>query len=153
MEFHANSLTAFDSTVQGNPVVVGGVGYGSAGKRFRVGGAGGGGFLFDSSMNVNYGMGYGGVIADYAITPWLGAGVLIGGGGYAVSKVLTETETQTTLEKISSGGFVLFYPMITAEIQLKKNVVSAQFKLGYFLPNNSRLHSFTIGMTMLFGRI
>ena len=151
-EFHTNSLSSFDPDIEGNALVVGGVGFGAAGKKFRIGGGGGGGFLWDASSDVSFGMGYGGVIAEYEVTHWLSTAILIGGGGYAIAKILSETETQTTFEKVSSGGFVLFYPQVNIEVPLK-GFMSLTGKIGYFLPNNSRLHSFTVGLALLFGKL
>jgi len=151
-EFHTGSLAAFDPTISGNAFVVGGVGYGAAGKTFRLGGAGGGGFLWDSSVDVDFGMGYGGVIGEYVVTKWLNVQMIIGGGGYSIAKVTEQTETTTTLEKISSGGFVLFYPSITFEVNIKKFLTLAG-KVGYFLPDDSRLHTLTLGMSLMLGKM
>lgn len=149
-EYHTNSLSSFDPRISGNAFVIGGVGYGSLGKSFRLGGGGGGGFLWDSSNDVSYGMGYGGAIGQYLVAPWMSFQMMIGGGGFSVARVITQTDTTTTLEKISAGGFVLFYPSVCFEVNLRK-FLSLSAKLGYFLPNNAKLHSFTLGLTLLLG--
>jgi len=151
-EYHFNSVASFDPALSGNPLVIGGVGFGYAAKNFRLGGGGAGGFLWNPSENIQFGMGYGGAIGEYLLTPWLAARLLIGGGGYAVAKVVTQTDTTTTLAKLSSGGFVLFYPSVVAEIPVQ-NWFKVGVTLGYFLPNVAKLQSLTMGLNFLFGKI
>lgn len=151
VEYHANSLTNFDSGVAGSPIIIGGVGFAWATAKFRLGGGGGGGFLWNGSDNLHFGLGYGGVVGEYVIAPyWLNARLMIGGGGYAVAKITTETDATRVVQKINSGGFILFHPSINAEIKIY-NWVSIDFMAGYFLPNIGRLHSFTVGINLLFG--
>jgi len=152
LEYHSSSLSKFDPTLVGNPVVIGGAGYGFASKVFRIGGGGGGGFLWDAGDSVNFGMGYGGAIGEYQISTWLTARLMIGGGGYSIAKVLTETDTTRVVEKVSSGGFLFFYPSLAAEMPLD-GWVNIAFHLGYFLPNVSKLHSFTVGIHLVFGKL
>jgi len=133
-------------------VVIGGVGFGYASKTFRIGGGGGGGFLWQGSENANFGLGYGGAIGEYTVTEWLNARLLVGGGGYSIARVLSETNSQSTVQKISSGGFVLFYPSLVAEVKLQGWVYLA-FNLGYFLPNISKLQSLTLGLNLMFGKL
>ncbi len=151
-EYHVAPLSSFSPNLSGNAVVIGGVGYGTLGKNFRIGGGGGGGFVWDASLEVEFGMGYGGVIGEYSITNWMKVNMLIGGGGYSLARILSKTESTTTLEKIASGGFVLFYPGISFEIEVKKFLFLST-KIGYFLPGDARLHSFTLGFTLLIGTI
>lgn len=102
VQFHVKPLSAFDPLLGGNIMVVGGKGIGVVAKNFRLGGAGGGGFAWGAGENVSFGMGYGGVLSEYTITPWMTASMLVGGGGFAVSRIVAETTTSTTFEKISS---------------------------------------------------
>jgi hypothetical protein len=152
IEAHLKSLAAFDPALSGNTMVVGGKGIGAAGKYFRLGGAGGGGFAWGAGENVSFGMGYGGVLTELTVTKWLTASMIVGGGGYAISRIVSETETTTTFEKVSSGGFVLFYPGIQAEIKLPGYMTLAA-TLGYFLPTVSRLQSVTVGLSLLMGKL
>lgn len=133
-------------------MVVGGKGVGTLAKNFRLGGAGGGGFAWGAGDNVSFGMGYGGVIAEYSLTSWMSASMLVGGGGFAVSRITSETISTTTYEKISAGGFVLFYPSIDFEVKVRP-YISIVGNLGYFLPTNTRLHSVTLGVSVLMGKI
>lgn len=151
VEYHFSSMSNFDPSISGNPIFLGGVGFGFAAKNFRLGGGGAGGFLWNPSGNVQFGTGYGGVVGEYTLAPWLNARLLIGGGGYAVAKVLTDTDTTTTLQKLGSGGFVLFYPSVSAEFPLDANIKVA-VNAGYFLPNITQLESFTVGINFLFGK-
>lgn len=153
MEYHSSSLGSFDSELVGNTVFLGGVGYGAAGKEFRIGGGGAAGFVWDGGSNIDYGVGYGGIVGEYEVSPWLNVGLMVGAGGYSISKIIAQTNSQVTFQKIASGAFVLFYPTVTAEVKLKKGWLSLGAKVGYFLPNESRLHSFTLGITLLFGKM
>lgn len=152
LQFHMKPLSSFDPLLSGNIMVVGGKGMGNIARNFRLGGGGGGGFAWGAGDNVSFGMGYGGVVGEYSITSWLTAGMLIGGGGYAISRVTSETITSTTYDKIASGGFVLFYPSVEVEIKLR-NYMTLIGSLGYFLPTQSRLHSATIGVSVLMGKL
>jgi hypothetical protein len=152
LQFHAKPLNAFDPALSGNIMVVGGKGVGSFAKNFRLGGAGGGGFAWGAGEDVSFGMGYGGVQAEYSLTSWLTAGMLIGGGGFAISRIVAETPTTTTFDKISSGGFLLFYPSVDIEIKLR-NSMTLIGNLGYFLPTNTRLHSMTVGVSLMMGKL
>lgn len=151
VEYHFSSMSNFDPSIAGNPIFIGGVGFGFAAKNFRLGGGGAGGFLWNPSGNVQFGTGYGGVVGEYTLAPWLNARLLIGGGGYAVAKVISDTDTTTTLQKLGSGGFVLFYPSVSAEFPLDANIKVA-VNAGYFLPNITQLESFTCGINFLFGK-
>lgn len=151
IQYHGYSLAAFDLEVEGHPLVIGGVGLGSVAKHFRIGGGGGGGFLWNPSENVHFGLGYGGVVGEYSITYWCIARLLIGGGGYALAKVLTQTDTTTTVHKISSGGFILFHPAVHFEIPIH-SWIKLSAAVGYFLPNVSKLHSVTLSVNVLFGK-
>ncbi|MBI3293800.1 MAG: hypothetical protein HYZ71_03600 [Deltaproteobacteria bacterium] len=148
---HTNPLSVFDTDVTGTPVVIGGVGFGSGTKTFRFGGGGGGGFLYNPSDNVTFGMGYGGGIGEYTLTRWLYARLMIGGGGYALAKTVLETESQRILRKLSSGGFVFFYPQLSAEIPVN-NIFKLTIQAGYFLPNIGKLQSFTVAANVIFGK-
>jgi len=150
-EFHTSNLSAFDSDVRGNPVVVGGIGMGTVSKKVRIGGMGGGGFLFTGSDNVQFGLGYGGVVGEYLIAKWLTARLLIGGGGYSIVKIVSETSSSIIVEKISTGGFFLFYPSVNVEIPIH-NWLKLHFNLGYFLPNVSKLDSITTTISLVVGR-
>lgn len=152
IEYHLKSIAAFDPLLSGNAMVIGGKGIGASGKNFRLGGAGGGGFAWGAGQNVSFGMGYGGVLTEFSLTPWLTAGMIVGGGGFSVARVTAETDTTTTVSKISSGGFVLFYPSLQAEIKLK-GFMTLVGTMGYFLPTNPRLHSVTLGVSILVGKI
>lgn len=151
LALHTSPLSAFDPEILGTPVVIGGVGFGSTAKNFRMGGGGGGGFLYNSTENVHFGLGYGGGVGEYQLTSWLFARLMIGGGGYAVAKTVLETESQRVLRKLSSGGFVLFYPQLSAEIPIN-NVIKLAVIAGYFLPNVGRLQSFTVAANFIFGK-
>jgi hypothetical protein len=152
IEYHFNPLSAFDPALTGNPITIGGVGFGYAAKNFRLGGGGAGGFLWNPSDNIQFGMGYGGAVGEYVLSSWLAARLLIGGGGFAVAKVISETDTTRTLQKLNSGGFVLFYPSMVAEIPIHP-WLKLGVNLGYFLPNISKLQSFTMGFNVLFGKL
>lgn len=151
LAIHTSPLSAFDPEVFGTPVVIGGVGFGSSSKTFRFGGGGGGGFLYNATENVHFGLGYGGGVGEYQLTSWLFARLMIGGGGYALAKTVLETESQRVLRKLSSGGFVLFYPQLSAEIPVNNGFKLAVIA-GYFLPNVGRLQSFTIAANFIFGK-
>jgi hypothetical protein len=151
LEYHATNLSNFDSGVSGTPLVIGGVGFGSTSKNFRLGGGGGGGFLWNGSDNLAFGIGYGGIVGEYIITNWLSARMLIGGGGYAVSKILSQTDTTVTTQKINSGGFLLFHPSVFFQVRLG-SACTLGANLGYFLPNVGKLHSFTAGLNLLIGK-
>ncbi len=150
LEYHARSLSVFDTSVSGTPAVIGGVGFGWATRSFRLGGGGGGGFLWNGSDNVEFGMGYGGLVGEYAIAPWLTGRLMIGGGGYSVSKVTSESDSSRTFQKLDSGGFILFHPSLMADIKIHSWCMIA-VNLGYFLPNVGKLQSATLGFNLLFG--
>ncbi len=150
--YHTGSLSAFDPQISGNPMVIGGVGFAFTSKSFRIGGGGGGGFLWTGSDNANFGMGYGGAIGEYTVMPWLNARLMIGGGGFSVSRLVSESDTTRTVQKINSGGFLLFYPQLSAEVKISSFVYLA-FNLGYFIPNVSKLQSFTMGLNLMFGKL
>lgn len=153
LDYHSSSLGSFDSGIAGSPIVIGGAGFGWATKNFRIGGGGGGGFLWNATDNVTFGMGYGGVVGEYTIAPpWLNARLMIGGGGYSIAKITSQTDTQQTFQRLSSGGFILFHPQICAEIKVHSWAYLSAM-LGYFLPNVGRLQSFTIGVNIMFGKI
>lgn len=151
-EFHTSGLSVFDGDISGNPIILGGEGFGFVSKSFRLGGGGGGGFVWTPSNNLGFGLGYGGVIGEYAITSWLAARLMVGGGGYAISKTVVETDTTRTEQKISSGAFLLFHPSIGAEVNLQ-GWLKLGFRMGYFLPNVSKLQSFTFGIALIFGKM
>lgn len=151
LEYHNRSLSAFDPEVSGNPVLIGGFGFASTSKKFRIGGGGGGGFLMNPSENVQFGLGYGGVVGEYTINEWLNARLLIGGGGYGVVKIISETETERVIRKLSTGGFFLFFPSVNAEIQLTK-FSALHVGIGYFLPNVNRLDSVTVIFSLIMGK-
>lgn len=152
IEYHFNSLMNFDAGVSGNVLVIGGIGYAWATKKFRLGGAGGGGFLWNGSDNLSFGMGYGGIVGEYAIAPWFNARLLIGGGGYSVAKVTFETDSSRIVQKIDSGGFIAFHPSVNADIKIY-SWASLALTAGYFLPNVGKLHSFTAGVNLVFGTL
>lgn len=153
IDYHAASLENFDMGVAGSPVVIGGVGFGWATKAFRVGGGGGGGFLWNATDNVTFGMGYGGVVGEYTISPpWLSCRLMIGGGGYSIAKITSQSDTQQTVQKLSSGGFILFHPQVNMEVKVG-GMAYMSAMMGYFLPNVGRLHSFTFGVNIMFGKI
>lgn len=152
VQYNGTSLSNFDSAITGNPMIIGGMGFGWASKTFRVGGGGGGGFLWSGSESAQFGIGYGGVIGEYIISDWLLARMLIGGGGYAVSRVVSETDTILQIQKISSGGFILFHPQLVADIKISQ-WASLGLSLGYFMPNIAKLHSPSFTIQLMFGRI
>lgn len=152
IEYHTNTLSAFDPELSGNPVAIGGVGFGYAGRNMRIGGAGAGTFLLNPTDNVQFGMGYGGIVGEYAVASWFAARLLIGAGGYAVSKVTTDTETERVLQKLSSGGFLLFQPSVHADIPLSP-ILKLNIGVGYFLPNVSKLQSTSISVGLIWGRL
>ena len=152
IQYHVMPLSNFDAELSGNPLVIGGVGFATVSRNFRLGGGGGGGFLWNGSNNVTFGMGYGGVVGELGITTWLNARLMIGGGGYAVAKIVSETISERTLSKVNSDGFLLFLPSLHFDFPIH-NWLKFSASLGYFLPNNSRLHSVTIGVGLLFGKI
>lgn len=150
IEYHANPLSRFDSGVSGSPVVIGGIGYAWVTPKFRLGGGGGGGFLWNGSDNLSFGLGYGGVVGEYVIGSWFNARLLIGGGGYSISKVTFETDSNRIVQKINSGGFIVFHPSVNAELKIY-SWASLALTAGYFLPNVGKLHSFTAGVNLMFG--
>lgn len=151
IEYHSTPVSAFDSALTGVPIVLGGSGVGLASRNFKLGGAGGAGFLWNPSQNVQFGLGYGGMLGEYTLTNWLNVRLVIGGGGYAVAKIVDETEAQKTVEKLSSGGFFLFLPSVNADIALN-NAVKLSMGLGYFLPNVSNLQSVTFTVALNIGK-
>lgn len=152
IQHNSADLSRFDGDISGTPMIIGGYGFGWATKTFRIGGGGGGGFLWSGSETTQFGMGYGGVVGEYLISEWLFARLLIGGGGYSVSKVLVQTDTLLQVQKISSGGFILFHPQIVADIKLSP-FSSLGFSLGYFAPNIAKLNSFSVSIQLMVGRI
>lgn len=152
IQYNNASLGRFDSEIGGNPLIIGGLGFGWASKKFRVGGGGGGGFLWSGTESAQFGIGYGGMVGEYIIADWLLARMMIGGGGYAVSKIMSETDTTLQVKKISSGGFILFHPQVVADIKIGQ-WASLGFSIGYFLPNIARLHSPSFSIQLMFGRI
>lgn len=152
IQYNNASLSSFDNEISGNPLIIGGMGFGWASKKFRVGGGGGGGFLWSGSESAQFGIGYGGMVGEYLISDWFLARMLIGGGGFSVSKVVSETVTTLQVEKISSGGFILFHPQVVADIKIGQ-WASLGFSIGYFLPNVARLHSPSFSIQLMFGRI
>ena len=152
VQYNNKSLSSFDSAMSGNPVVIGGIGFGWASKTFRVGGGGGGGFLWSGNESAQFGIGYGGIVGEYIISEWLMGRMMIGGGGYAVSKVISETDTTVQVQKIASGGFILFHPQIVADLKIGQ-WASLGFSIGYFLPNVAKLQSPSFSVQLTFGRI
>lgn len=110
LEFHTTSLSSFDSSVSGNPIVFGGEGFSYVAKNFRLGGGGGVAFLMNSSNSTHFGMGYGGVMAEYSFTAWLSIGLMIGGGAYAISTVNSGSDASSTVSTVSADGFLLVKP-------------------------------------------
>jgi hypothetical protein len=151
-QIHTTSLNQFDSELRGNPVIIGGVGLGNAGRNLRIGGGGGGAFLLNPSDNVQFGMGYGGIVGGYGIASWLSARLLIGAGGYSVNKITSQTQATITTDRLASGGFFLFYPSVHADIPLT-SMMKLNVGIGYFIPNVQRLQSFAVTLGLIFGRI
>ncbi len=151
LEIHGASLSQFDSNIAGKPVVIGGSGFGYSSKNFRIGGGGGGGFLWNPSDNVQFGMGYGGAIGEYVIASWLAFRLMVGGGGFTIGKVLSDTESAKSVQKISSGGFILFYPGISGEIPITASL-KVSMVVGYFLPNVTKLQGWTFTINLQFGK-
>jgi len=152
IQYNNASLANFDKNIAGNPLIIGGIGFGWASKTFRIGGGGGGGFLWSGSESAQFGIGYGGMVGEYIISEWLMARLMIGGGGFSVSKIISETDTTLQVQRISSGGFLLFHPQIVADIKIGQ-WASLGFSIGYFLPNISRLQSPSFSIQLMFGRI
>lgn len=152
IQYNTKSLAAFDSQMAGNPLIIGGIGFGWASKKFRIGGGGGGGFLWSGSESAQFGIGYGGMVGEYIIADWLLARMMIGGGGYSVSRIISETATILEVQRIASGGFLMFHPQIVADIKIGQ-WASLGFSLGYFVPNIARLHSMSFSIQLMFGRI
>jgi hypothetical protein len=152
VQYNGTALSNFDSQITGNPMIIGGMGFGWASKTFRVGGGGGGGFLWSGTESAQFGIGYGGVIGEYIISDWLLTRMLVGGGGYAVSRVVSETDTTLQVQKIASGGFILFHPQMVVDIKISQ-WASLGFSLGYFMPNIAKLHSPSFTIQLMFGRI
>lgn len=152
LQMHSTSLSAFDPQMQGTPLVVGGEGFAPLGKGYRIGGGGGGGFLWNASNNSQFALGFGGLIGEYDANNWLNFRILLGGGGYAVSKTVSDTNTLTTEEKLGSGGFLLVFPSVGADITLSGSS-KLGFRLGYFLPNVAHLQSMTLGVHLAFGKM
>ncbi len=151
IEQHFNSLSNFDPDVRGNPIVVGGMGYGQLSKSFRVGGGGGGGFLLNGSENVELALGYGGAVIEYTIVSWLNARILLGGGGYAIQKVISESISERLIRRVASGGFFLVNPSINAEIRLNQ-WTKLVIGLGYFFPTVAKLQGGTLNFNLQFGK-
>jgi hypothetical protein len=97
-----------------NIVTIGGKGYGSLNRHFRIGGAGFGAFpygevasRFGSYTNLDFGLGLGGVTLDYAYqwgrTEWV-LGGLIGAGGFVLE--LEGASTSNFDDRIHAGFFV-----------------------------------------------
>lgn len=152
IQYNTTSLSVFDSQMDGNPLIIGGIGFGWASKQFRIGGGGGGGFLWSGSESAQFGVGYGGMVGEYIIADWLLARLMIGGGGYSVSRIVSETVSTLQVQRIASGGFLLFHPQVVADIKIGQ-WASLGFSLGYFIPNVSRLHSLSFSIQLMFGRI
>jgi hypothetical protein len=151
LDLHTASLAAFDPSISGLPLVVGGEGFGNISRNFRLGGGGGGGFLWNPDGETHFAMGYGGIIGEYTFTNWMYVSLLIGGGGYAVSKVTSSTNTTTVVTEVSSGGFIIVQPQVHAEF-LVAPAIHIAGSLGLFLPNVAQLQSVTAGISVIFGR-
>ena len=151
LQLHPLSLSAFDSEIDGTPLVLGGEGYATVAKNLRIGGSGGGGFLWNASNNAQFALGYGGFLGEYVVKNWFNVRVLIGGGGYAVTKTVLETQNQITDNKLASGGFILVYPSIGTEFNISGGLRMG-IRLGYFLPNADKLASLTLGFHLYFGK-
>lgn len=152
IQYNNASLSSFDKAIAGNPLIIGGIGFGWATKSFRIGGGGGGGFLWSGSESAQFGIGYGGMVGEYVISDWLLARMMIGGGGFSVSKIVSETDTTIQIQRISSGGFILFHPQVVADIKIGP-WASLGFSIGYFLPNIAKLHSPSFSIQLMFGRV
>lgn len=152
VQMHTNPLSAFDPEMKGTPLVVGGEGFAPLGKGFRIGGGGGGGFLWNASNNSQFAMGFGGLMGDYDANHWLSFRIILGGGGYAVSKTISDTNSLTTEQKLGSGGFLLVAASVGAEVSISSGS-KLGFRLGYFLPNVQHLQSLTLGVHLSFGKM
>lgn len=152
IQMHSNTLSAFDPEMKGTPIIVGGEGFAPLGKGFRIGGGGGGGFLWNASNNSQFALGFGGLIGEYDANHWLNFRLILGGGGYAVSKTISDTGSLVTEQKLGSGGFLLVAPSVGAEVQVTGSA-KLGFRLGYFLPNVQHLESLTLGMHLSFGKL
>jgi hypothetical protein len=150
-ELHLANLSAFDPSVSGLPIVLGGEGFGSVTRNFRIGGGGGGGFIYGPNDSTHFGMGYGGVMGEYLFSNWLSFSLLIGGGGYAISNVVSSSQTQALTTQVAAGGFLLVKPALKAEFPIS-NAVRISGSIGLFLPNVSQLQSVTVGLHLAFGR-
>ncbi len=151
ISLHGTPVSEFDANLKGSPLVLGGSGVGLASRNFKLGGSGGAGFLWNPSQNIEFGMGYGGILGEYTLTNWLNIRLIIGGGGYAIAKITDETQSSRTVEKLASGGFFLFLPSINADIPIN-NVVKLSLGLGYFLPNVSKLQSVVFTLALNIGK-
>ena len=120
-------------------------------KNFRLGGGGGVAFLMNSSNSTHFGMGYGGVMAEYSFTAWLSIGLMIGGGAYAISTVNSGSDASSTVSTVSADGFLLVKPDLLVEVP-----INSWFRLGaavsLFLPNVSKLQSLNFGLHFIVGR-
>lgn len=143
INYHVGTLSQFTNVPAGNIMTIGGTGVAELFGGLRLGGGGGTSFIIYSAGPVSMGFGYGGIVADFRILKWLSAQCLLGGGGYVLANGTTT---------YSAGGFLLLHPTITAEIDLSpKSKIG--IVLGYFLPNEIRFLSATLGVSYIFGGI
>lgn len=143
INYHPAQLSSFATAPGATMIMIGGNGMADLFGGLRLGGGGGSGFIVTSPGTLYMGMGYGGILADYRLTNWLTVQCLLGAGGFSLSNAAGN---------IASGGFILLHPSITAEIAVtpksKLGII-----LGYFMPNEIRLLSATLGVSWIFGAI
>jgi hypothetical protein len=143
INYHPSQLSTFATAPGATMVMIGGNGMADLFGGLRLGGGGASGFIVTSPGTLYMGMGYGGIVADYRLATWLSVQCLLGAGGFSLSNAAGN---------IASGGFILLHPTLTAEISItpksKLGII-----LGYFLPNEVRLTSATLGVSWIFGAI
>lgn len=141
LNYHTGTLSQFSNVPVGNIMTVGGYGVADLFGGLRLGGGGGAGFIIYSASTLSMGYGYGGIVAELRLLKWLTTQCLLGGGGYALSNASGV---------LQSGGFLVLHPTLTAEIDL-----SPKTKLGliagFFMPNETRLATATLGVSYIFG--
>ncbi|MBI4208983.1 MAG: hypothetical protein HY538_04675 [Deltaproteobacteria bacterium] len=133
-------------TLSDNIITIGGRGYGTLNRHFRIGGGGYGAFPKSeegsrggTTTQLKFGMGYGGVILDYVFqwrrTEWA-LGGLMGGGGYNLQ--LNGPSTTNFDEKIR-GGFFVLQPHMGVLYKINR-WAGVEFEASYFWTNMGDLN-------------
>ncbi len=150
VDFHALSLSSFHSQVGGSPISIGGMGCVALSDSICFGGGGAATTTTGGTSNLAFGMGYGGLIFEYYLKTWMAFRVTVGGGGYKISRLVSESENTLQYEKLGSGGFFVVHPKWIGTFRVTKWLTLCP-NVGYFITGVPRLSSPTLGLNLFFG--